>query len=222
MRSQFLRGGDLFALSCALAFALFCAHVHSFVSFCVFLRPTVFRTTAFENFRSSCSPQEPPHSDLHPLNCTSQIALLRAILSTNVFRSGSSPELCVQSACVRIGQAWDLRRDPFGTPTDVQCMSAFPILRRPSIAAVTKEAGRAFPEPTISERTTLGVSGEGSIDMLHFWTASRPHVKHVLILIAAFAGAVSICHQNKKACCQLASATSCDAPNYHPRGNDYK
>ena len=33
------------------------------------------------------------------------------------------------------------------------------VLRRPSIAAVTKEGGRAFPERTIGERTILGVSG---------------------------------------------------------------
>ena len=33
------------------------------------------------------------------------------------------------------------------------------VLKRPSIVAVTKEGGRAFPERTIGERTTLGVSG---------------------------------------------------------------
>ena len=57
--------------------------------------------------------------------------------------------------------------DPFCTPTDFQCMSAFPWhflwdsfrekdLRRSSIAAITEEGDRAFPEPTIGECTILG------------------------------------------------------------------
>ena len=38
-----------FALFCVLAFALICALL---CSFCVFLRPTALRATAFENFRT--------------------------------------------------------------------------------------------------------------------------------------------------------------------------
>ena len=39
------------ALFCRLAFALFGAHLRSFARICVFLRPTVFRTTALGNCR---------------------------------------------------------------------------------------------------------------------------------------------------------------------------
>ena len=56
---QFLRGSALFALFlrpfaliCGLAFVLICAHLRSFAHICVFLSPTVFRTTAFGNCRS--------------------------------------------------------------------------------------------------------------------------------------------------------------------------
>ena len=40
-----------FALFCALAFALVCAHLPSFALICVFLRTTALRTTAFGNCR---------------------------------------------------------------------------------------------------------------------------------------------------------------------------
>ena len=40
-----------FVLFCGLVFALFCAHLRSFELVCVFLRPIVFRTTAFGNCR---------------------------------------------------------------------------------------------------------------------------------------------------------------------------
>ena len=40
-----------FALICGLAFAVFRAHLRSFALICVFLHPTVFRTTAFGNCR---------------------------------------------------------------------------------------------------------------------------------------------------------------------------
>ena len=55
-----------FALFCALAIALFCAHWRSFALICVCLRPTAFRTTAFGNSRLTDSvfavfPEESQH-----------------------------------------------------------------------------------------------------------------------------------------------------------------